>query len=126
MSWLIVLLGAEISYAIQNVGRYEFEPDTSQASPGLRKLVALRVTLFLVRRFGRGATPVAGEEIADELKLPLPLTHRVLHLLRATEALRVVRESEDRLARVPRAARIGSTSPMMSAMVTSGVASFST
>ena len=95
LSWLIVLLGAEISYAIQNVGRYEFEPDTSQASPGLRKLVALRVTLFLVRRFGRGATPVAGEEIADELKLPLPLTHRVLHELTASGILREVQTADN-------------------------------
>ncbi len=95
LSWLIVLLGAEISYAIQNVGRYEFEPDTSHASPGLRKLVALRVTLFLVRRFGRGATPVSSEEIADELELPLPLTHRVLDELTASGVLKEVKSTDN-------------------------------
>jgi diguanylate cyclase (GGDEF)-like protein/PAS domain S-box-containing protein len=36
------------------------------------------------------------------------LTHRVLHLLRARQVLRALRESEDRLTRVQRAARIGS------------------
>jgi membrane protein len=81
LSWLIVLLGAEIAFAIQNVGHYEFERDTSQASPGLRKLVALRITLFLVRRFGEGTAPVEAEQIADDLELPLTLTHRVLHEL---------------------------------------------
>ena len=81
LSWLIVLLGAEIAYAIQNVGHYEFERDTRQASPGLRKLVALRITLFLVRRFGKGAVPVEAEQIADDLELPLTLTHRVLREL---------------------------------------------
>lgn len=81
LSWLIVLLGAEISFAIQNVGHYEFERDTSQASPGLRKLVALRITLYLVRRLGKGVTPVEVEQIADDLELPLTLTNRVLREL---------------------------------------------
>jgi diguanylate cyclase (GGDEF)-like protein/PAS domain S-box-containing protein len=39
---------------------------------------------------------------------PAILTHRVLHVLRVQRALRAVRESEDRLARVQRAASIGS------------------
>ncbi len=81
LSWLIVLLGAEISFAIQNVGHYEFERDTSRASPGLRKLVALRISLYLVRRLGKGDTPVEAEQIADDLELPLTLTNRVLREL---------------------------------------------
>jgi membrane protein len=81
LSWLIVLLGAEISFAIQNVGHYEFERDTRQASPGLRKLVALRITLYLVRRFGEGTAPVEVEQITDDLELPLTLTRRVLREL---------------------------------------------
>ncbi len=81
VSWLIVLLGAEISFAVQNVGHYEFEQDTTHASPGLRKLVALRICLYVVRQFGQGTTPVEGEQIADDLRLPLPLTNRVLREL---------------------------------------------
>ncbi len=55
------------------------------------------------RSYEVGATDVISRPIN-----PAILTHRVLYLLRAKEALRVVRESEDRLARVQRAARIGS------------------
>ncbi|MBL0713974.1 MAG: YihY family inner membrane protein [Desulfosarcina sp.] len=95
LSWLILLLGAEISYAIQNVGQYEFEPDTTRASPGLRKLVALRITLFLVRQFGRGVPPVDSDRIADELGLPLPLTHRVLQELTESGILNEVQLADN-------------------------------
>ncbi len=57
--------------------------------------MALRVTLFLVRRFGRGATPVSSEEIADELELPLPLTHRVLDELTASGVLKEVQSTDN-------------------------------
>lgn len=89
-SWLIVLLGAEIAYATQNVGKYEFEQDTTHASPGLRKLVALRICLYIVRRFDRGASPVESGQVADELGLPLPLTNRVLRELTDSDILREV------------------------------------
>ena len=94
LSWLIVLLGAEISYAVQHVGHYEFERDTTHASPGLRKLVALRITLFLVRRFGEGKTPVDVDQIADELGLPLTLTSRVLRELTESGILKEVQLTE--------------------------------
>jgi membrane protein len=90
LSWLIVLLGAEISYAIQNVGHYEFERDTTQASPGLRKLVALRIALYLVRRYDEGTTPVEDGQIADDLGLPLTLTNRVLRELAESGVLQEV------------------------------------
>ncbi|MGD8353182.1 MAG: YihY/virulence factor BrkB family protein, partial [Pseudomonadota bacterium] len=36
-SWMIVLSGAELSFATQNVDTYEFEPDANLASPAFRK-----------------------------------------------------------------------------------------
>jgi membrane protein len=95
VSWLIVLFGAELAYAVQNVGKYEFEQDTSHASPGLRKLVALRITLYLVRRFGEGAVPVEAGQIADDLGLPLLLTNRVLRELTASDILTEVQRADD-------------------------------
>lgn len=97
LSWLIVLLGAELSFAIQNVGHYEFEQDTTHASPGLRKLVALRICLYIVRQLDQGNTPVEGERIADDLRLPLPLTSRVLRELTASGILKEVQVTDDDL-----------------------------
>jgi diguanylate cyclase (GGDEF)-like protein/PAS domain S-box-containing protein len=54
------------------------------------------------RAYDVGATDFITRAVAGPI-----LTRRVLYLLRAAEALRTVREIEDRLAQVQRAARIG-------------------
>ena len=95
LSWLIVLFGAEIAFATQNVGHYEFEQDTTHASPGLRKLVALRIALYIVRQFEQGTAPVESERIADDLHLPLPLTNRVLRELTDSNILKEVQLAGD-------------------------------
>ena len=43
-SWLIVLLGAEISFAMQNVSSFEFETDTKNISVEYKRVVALLVS----------------------------------------------------------------------------------
>jgi len=78
ISWIIVLFGAEISFAKQNAQDYEFETDTSQASPGLRKLIALRVARLVVHKFIAGEKPLTAASIASELDQPTRLTQRVL------------------------------------------------
>jgi diguanylate cyclase (GGDEF)-like protein/PAS domain S-box-containing protein len=76
--------------------------------PGADELTIVMVTdiedLESVRRsYEVGATDFVTKPINPSI-----LTHRVLSLLRADEVLRALRESEDRLARVQRAAHIGS------------------
>ena len=125
-SWLIVLLGAEIAYASQNVGKYEFEQDTTHASPGLRKLVALRVCLYIVRRFSQGTTPVASDQMADDLGLPLPLTNRVLRELTGSDILREVQlvDSDQQGFMPARDAEHLSISFILEALETRGVNGF--
>ncbi len=125
-SWLIVLLGAEIAYASQNVGKYEFEQDTTHASPGLRKLVALRVCLYIVRRFSQGTTPVASDQMADDLGLPLPLTNRVLRELTDSDILREVQlvDSDQQGFMPARDAEHLSISFILEALETRGVNGF--
>jgi membrane protein len=41
MSWLIVLFGAEISFAYQYVDTYDFEPDRRRISPAFKKLLRI-------------------------------------------------------------------------------------
>jgi diguanylate cyclase (GGDEF)-like protein/PAS domain S-box-containing protein len=76
--------------------------------PGGDGLVIVMVTEvddieFVQRSYDVGATDFITKPIN-----PLILTHRVLYLLRPQKMLRALRESEDRMARVQRAARIGS------------------
>ena len=49
LSWRVVLLGAEVSFAHQNVDTYEFEQDCLSASYSFKKLLALLITHQLVK-----------------------------------------------------------------------------
>ena len=84
VSWLIVLLGAEISFAEQNVETYEFEPDSVKVSPNFRRLVALTVAHVCVKKFAKGEAPITAREIAQEVEMPLRLVNLVIFEL--TEA----------------------------------------
>jgi len=78
VSWTIVLFGAEISFAKQHAQDHEFESDTEQASPGLRKMVALQIARLVVQKFVEGAPPLTAEAIAAGVERPPRLTQRVL------------------------------------------------
>ena len=81
LSWLIVLFGAELSFAYQNVKQYEFEADTENISLTLYRKVLLLVMIRVVKTFGEGAPPLTSEKISGVLKLPVRLVRRVLNEL---------------------------------------------
>jgi membrane protein len=78
LSWLIVLYGAEISFAYQNVDTYEFEPVILQASRRLRTLLSLFVTGRLIKNFIRGEKPMTAGEISNQLEIPIRFVNEIL------------------------------------------------
>ncbi|MDJ0987644.1 MAG: YihY/virulence factor BrkB family protein [Desulfobacterales bacterium] len=78
ISWWIVLFGAELSFASQNVDTYEFEPDSLKVSPGFRKLLTLQVVHLLINKFQNGDKPLTDSQISDKLQMPIRLVHRIL------------------------------------------------
>jgi membrane protein len=87
LSWLVVLFGAELSFAHQNVETYEFEPDCLNARPSFKRLLALRMTQMLVRNFSEGGEPLNGSDIAHALGVPIRLVNDVLYELVQTRIL---------------------------------------
>ena len=81
VSWLIVLFGAELSFAYQNVKQYEFEADTENISLTLYRKVLLLVMVRVVKNFEEGALPLTSETLSEVLKLPVRLVRRVLNEL---------------------------------------------
>ena len=84
MSWLIVLSGAEIAFAHQNVGTYEFEQDCLDVSHSLKRMIALMMTSLCVKHFVNAEKPLTGEELSRQLEIPIRLCRSVLSEL--TEA----------------------------------------
>jgi len=79
LSWLAVLFGAEISFALQNVTTYEFEPDCKKISLSLKRLLSLSIVHLIVKRFELGKAPADHEFISHELDLPIRLVNQLLY-----------------------------------------------
>lgn len=87
MSWLVVLFGAEVSFAEQNVETYELEPDCLKASHYFKRLMALRITHLCVVNFAKAKTPYSATQIAHQLEIPIRLVREILFQLTQAEIL---------------------------------------
>ncbi|MBI5154178.1 YihY/virulence factor BrkB family protein [Candidatus Poribacteria bacterium] len=94
LSWLVVLYGAEVSFAHQNVDTYEFEPDCLKASPAFRRLVTLCAFTHCAGRMLREQPPANAREIAHALQTPAKLVNLAMYdLLSAGVVSEVLRGS---------------------------------
>jgi membrane protein len=95
LSWMIVLFGAEISFAHQHVETYEFEPDCSAVSYSFKKLLTLRVVHLLVKDFSKGNKPLSAVQIANTLEVPIRLVREILYELARSEIVSEICDNED-------------------------------
>ncbi len=79
LSWLIVLYGAELAFAHQNVDTYEFEQDCLRISASFKRLVTLAVAHLCVKKFQQGMPPPKAAEISHELQTPIRLVNEILY-----------------------------------------------
>lgn len=81
VSWLIVLFGAEISFAHQNVDSYEFEPDCLRVSAAYKKLLSLQISHLVIRNFSKGEKPLTALQISQTSGIPIRLVGQILQEL---------------------------------------------
>ena len=96
ISWYIILLGAEISFAHQNVETYEFEPDCLSASRSFKTLLSLLIAQRLVHRFCEGEKPSEASGLSHELEIPVRLVRQLLYDLSESGILSEVKKGEDK------------------------------
>lgn len=78
MSWFIMLVGAEISFAYQYVDSYEFEPDCRDLSQIFKKLISLQIAHLVIKAFFRGEKPLTASKITQALEIPICLVQQIL------------------------------------------------
>ncbi len=81
ISWLIVLVGAELSYAHQSIDDFEMAADYSQLSRAVVRLIGLRIVQLLTTHFDSEAGPLSERDIADQVGMSRRLTRRILNEL---------------------------------------------
>ncbi len=81
ISWVIVLLGAEISFAIQNFKTFQKEAGASNISNKERKKLAVKMLVLLTKNFESDAEPLTNEEISGGLNIPVRVVNDILFIL---------------------------------------------
>ncbi len=93
-SWIILLLGAELSFANQNVSRYEFESEAKDVSQFQKRALVLMILSRIAKNFSAGEKPISSESISQSLKIPARLVMEILQDLQSAGLVSVIHENE--------------------------------
>ncbi len=83
VSWIVVLFGAELSYANHNVASYEFEWESKNISSFNKKILTLYILHLLISNFQNGNKPLTPEKVSSVLQIPNSLVRIILNDLAA-------------------------------------------
>ncbi len=95
-SWIVVLLGAELSFANQNVSRYEFESEALNISSFRKRALTLLIINRIIKSFAKGNPPMTAEKISIDLKIPVRLVRDIIQDLDAVGLISVVHAKDDK------------------------------
>jgi membrane protein len=93
-SWIVVLLGAELSFANQNFSHYELESVSLNISNYQKRALVIMILHMIIRNFSIGERPISAETIAHHLKIPVRLSREILQDLTNAKLISVLHENE--------------------------------
>jgi len=91
ISWIVILFGAELSYANHNVENYEYEVVASDISLYNKKVIALCMMHLIILNFKKGEQPLTPEEISKTLQIPSSLVRQSLNDLESVRLVNATR-----------------------------------
>ncbi|MEO0510212.1 MAG: YihY/virulence factor BrkB family protein [Verrucomicrobiota bacterium] len=68
--WLLILLGGQVTYAVQNADYLTNENAWQKISERAREAISLSILLMAMRRFQKGERPIQASEILQRLRVP--------------------------------------------------------
>jgi membrane protein len=95
-SWIVVLIGAEISFANQNVSRYEYESEALNISNYQKRVLTLMIMNMIIKNFVKGEPPVGAEEISVRLKIPVRLVRDIIEDLNAVGLISMLQTNDNK------------------------------
>ncbi len=93
VSWIILLLGAEIAFAHQNLSNYRLRQRIKAQPSEHRSFWGLHLLLLVCKRFVTGGPPATIASLAESLELPVDEAKELLELLENLEAIRTSGEN---------------------------------
>jgi membrane protein len=78
LSWFIILIGVELSFAAQNVGKFNFDKETRNISRRYRDFFTLLIMTEIVKSFMDDKPALTNDEISEACSVPIGLTNRII------------------------------------------------
>ncbi len=94
-SWSILLIGCELSFALQNEKRFDEERQLPAVSHDTSRKLMIAITIIVARAFRRGEGAVPMVALRERLALPTRTVSKLLSCLVAAEVLNEVRCDEE-------------------------------
>jgi membrane protein len=94
LSWLILLIGAQLSFYVQNPRYLRVGQATLRLTGSLRERIAYTVMLLVARKFIAGENPWRQRELAEELEVPGSALASVVESLENGGLLTLTEEEE--------------------------------
>ena len=100
MTWLqytslLILIGAQMSYAIQNNEEFEYEKDLNAMSRRYKDFIMFYMLSTIIARFEADEAPLTAHELAIRDHLPIRLVNQLLGRMVETGILREVYKDEE-------------------------------
>ncbi len=96
LSWLILLFGAELSFASQNIEMYEYEHETENMSLVSRKVMLIVVLNHIIKQFKNGEQPQTCKQMSSMLHIPQRLLLSLIQQLTQCKLINEVLIDESR------------------------------
>ncbi len=81
VTWLIVLMGAELAFAYQNIEHYEYEEAALKLSHDNKRILTLLISHQIIQNFEEGGEPRNTEYLSHQLGIPLRLLNELVYEL---------------------------------------------
>lgn len=79
--WTLILLGGQVTYAVQNADFLTNENAWQKTSEQTQEIISLGVLIIVARRFQSGASPVRFSDLLHKLRIPSHVLNSSIHRL---------------------------------------------
>lgn len=97
ISWLIVLMGAELAFANQNVEQYEHESEMGEISMEFTKKLTVLVMQQIIERFISNEKPLTDFELSNDLNIPVRIIRQIVFKLKSAGFVAETPTEDDRI-----------------------------
>jgi Predicted membrane protein len=95
LSWVICLIGTQLTYLEQNIETFDFETESKNITHRYYDFLILTIVTLIIKRFAECQPAFTASEIAKHTKIPIRLTTHILYRLVDLGILNEVKDEDE-------------------------------